>query len=85
MRLSLIDNSAHFLLFFLCQFNIRRSPVLLETVYLGRARDGDHPLSSNPSERYLAGRATFPCSKLLDLFDNSFVFVEVLSLELGSC
>ena len=32
MRPGLIDNSAHFLLFLLCQFNIRRSPVLLETM-----------------------------------------------------
>lgn len=81
MRLGLVNDPAHFLFLLLCQFNIPRSPVLLETVDLGRAGDRDHSLCSNPSERDLANRAALSGSKFFDLFDDCFVFVEVFTLE----
>jgi hypothetical protein len=79
-----IDDPAHFPLLFVRQFNVPRGPVFFQAPRLGSARNSDHSLSSNPGESYLAGGATFARSELLDLLDNSLVFVEVFALEFGA-
>lgn len=80
-----IDDGSHFLLLFLCQFNIPRCPVLLQSLCLGRAWNGNHTLGSNPGECDLSYRTAFPRSKLFDLVHDSTVLVEVIALKFGSC
>lgn len=81
MRLRIINDSAHFLHFLRRQLNIARRPVLLQAVQLRRTRDSNHPLGRDPGKSNLSGRAAFARGKLLDLLDNGFVFIEVITLE----
>lgn len=78
----LIDCGAHLLYFILCQVNISRSPVLLQSRWARGTRNGDHTLSSHPCERNLRHRAASTVRKLLEALANLFVCVEVLALEL---
>lgn len=83
MRLGSIDNPAHFQLILLRQLNITRSPVFLQATGLGRAGNGDQPLRSHPGECNLTSLAALAGRKLLDLFHNCAILVEVLALEFG--
>ena len=79
-----INNLAHLFLFLFREFNISRSPVVLKTSSLGRSRNGDHALGSNPSESNLANVTALLSSELLDFLDDCSVLVEVVALEFRS-
>lgn len=84
MWLCSIDDAAHFLLFFVRQFNIPRGPIFLQSVCLGGARNSNHALRSNPSECDLSDLAASPRCKLFDLVHDRPVFIEVFALEFGN-
>lgn len=85
VRLSSIDNIAHFLLFLGRQFNIPRRPVFLQAGRLSCSRDRDHSLGGNPRESDLANLASLAGSELLYFLNDGQVLEEVLALEFGSC
>ena len=85
MRLSSINDLPYFLLLLIRKLDTSACPVLLQSVNLRRARDRDHALRDHPGKRNLRDRAAFLVGKLLNLFYNSLVLVEVLTLKFGRC
>lgn len=81
MRLSSINNISQFPLILLRQLNITRSPILLQAISLGGARNGDQSLRSNPSECDLTNLAALAGSQLFDFVHNCSILREVLALE----
>lgn len=84
-RLRLLNNPPHLRLFLIREFDVSRRPVLLQTLRLSGARNGNESLGSDPREGDLWQGAPLADGELLDLFDNGLVLVKVLSLELGGC
>lgn len=84
MRLCTVDDPSRLSLFFFSQLDVPRSPVLLQPVRLGSARNRDEAFSSNPSKSDLCNATTLLVGQLLDLVNNSSVFIKVFALELGS-
>ena len=84
-RLGRVNDMSHLRQLFLCQINIPRRPILLQSTRLGRTRNSNHALGRNPSECNLGDLAASSRSKFLDLVHNSFVFIEVLALEFWCC
>jgi hypothetical protein len=85
LRLQRVQNPTHLLLLPFRQLNLPRSKVLLQTVRLSRARDGDHALRHHPSQSDLGQSAALALGESLDLLYNLLVVVEVLALEFGDC
>ena len=53
MNLRTVDDLSHLCLLLLIQFNVPRSPVVFQSVWLGGTGDGDEALSGNPSQSKL--------------------------------
>lgn len=85
MRLRRVDDAPHLPLLLLAQVDVPRRPVLLESLGLGRAGDGDHALGGDPGEGDLRQAAPLSGSELLDLVDDGLVLVKVFALELWAC
>lgn len=83
MWLCTINDPSHLGFFLFIQVDVSRSPVLLQSVWLGGSRDSDEALSGHPSKSNLCDTAPFQFGQLLDLLDNGPVFVKVVALELG--
>lgn len=84
-RLGRIDNFSQFFLFLWSEIDVPRSPILLQTVGLGRTRDGNQALRRYPGQCNLGQRAALSSSDFLDLFHDSSILVEVLALEFWYC
>jgi hypothetical protein len=85
MRLGLVNEAPQLRLLLLRKLNISGCPVLFEAVNLGRARDGNETLGSNPSKGNLGQSGSLLSGYLAELVDNCEVLVEVVTLELGGC
>lgn len=84
-RLGRIDNISQFFLFLRSEIDVPGSPILLQTVSLGRTRDGNQALRRYPGQCNLGQRTALSSGDFLDLFHDSFVLVEVLALEFWYC
>lgn len=82
-RLGGIDNLPHLCLLTFRQINLPRLEVLHQPRGFGGTRDCDHALSGNPGECDLRECAALAGSEFLDLFDDTLVGIEVLTLEFG--
>ena len=83
LRFCSVNDSSHFLFLFVRQIDIPGGPVLFQSSHFSCPRNGNHALSCDPRKGNLSESASSTYSKLLNLLDDGFVFVEVLSLELG--
>lgn len=83
MRFGFVNHGTHLLHLLLGKINVTRSEVLLESMRLGRAGNGNHALRSDPSKCNLPCRAALTLSERLDLVHYCKILVEVLALEFG--